>query len=136
MQSRLLIRDYLSDVNIILKELLINDLFHSSFWSCQNIFPGGSDGKESSCSLGVLSLIPALGRSPGGGNGNPFQYSFLENSMDRGAWWAIVHGWQRVRHDWATKHKYSNKHLCVNFLHLIFIVTYFVTPKKLSLLVS
>ena len=38
------------------------------------------------------SLIPGLGRSPGLGNGNPLQYSCLENSMDRGAWWAIVHG--------------------------------------------
>ena len=37
-------------------------------------------------------LIPGLGRSPGGGNGNPFQYSYLGNSMDRGAWWATVHG--------------------------------------------
>ena len=37
-------------------------------------------------------LIPELGRSPGGGNGNPLQYSCLENSMDRGAWWATVHG--------------------------------------------
>ena len=38
------------------------------------------------------SSIPGLGRSPGEGNGNPFQYSYLENSMDRGAWWAAVHG--------------------------------------------
>ena len=41
---------------------------------------------------GDMSLIPESGRSPGEGNGNPFQYSCLENSMDRGAWWAIVHG--------------------------------------------
>ena len=44
-------------------------------------------------------LIPGLGRSPGLGNGAPFQYSCLENSMDRGAWRATVHGVQRVRHD-------------------------------------
>ena len=55
-------------------------------------FPGGSDGKESACNAGDLDLIPGSGRSPGEGNGNPLQYSSLENSMDRGAWWATVHG--------------------------------------------
>ena len=55
-------------------------------------FPGGSDDKESACSVGDLGSIPELGRSPGEGNGYPFQYSCLENSMDRGAWWATVHG--------------------------------------------
>ena len=50
------------------------------------IFPGGSDGKASSCSAGDPGSIPGLGRSPGEGNGNPLQYSCLENSMDRGAW--------------------------------------------------
>ena len=54
-------------------------------------FPGGSDGKESACNAGDPSLIPGLGRSPGEGNGNPLQYSCLENSMDRGAWKAIVY---------------------------------------------
>ena len=56
-----------------------------------NGFPGGSDGKESVCNAGDLSSIPGLGRSPGEGNGNPFQYSCLGNSMDRGAWWVTVH---------------------------------------------
>ena len=51
-------------------------------------FPGGSDGKESACNAGD----PGSGRSPGEGNGYPRQYSWLENSMDRGAWQAIVHG--------------------------------------------
>ena len=55
-------------------------------------FPGGSDGKASACSVGDLGSIPGLGRSPGEGNGNPLQYSCLENSMDGGAWWATVHG--------------------------------------------
>ena len=55
-------------------------------------FPGGSDGKESACSTGDTGLFPGSGRSPGEGNGNPFQCSCLENSMDRGAWWAAVHG--------------------------------------------
>ena len=55
-------------------------------------FPGGSDGKESACNGGELSSIPGLGRSLGEGNGNAFQYFCLENSVDRGFWWATVHG--------------------------------------------
>ena len=55
-------------------------------------FPGGSDGEESACNAGDPGSVPGLGRSPGEGNSNPFQYSCLENSMDRGAWQAIVHG--------------------------------------------
>ena len=47
-------------------------------------FPGGSDGKESTCNAGDPGLIPGSGRSPGEGNGNPIQYSCLENPMDRG----------------------------------------------------
>ena len=49
-------------------------------------------GKESAGSVGELSSIPGLGRSPRQGNGNPLQYCCLEKSMDRGAWWATVHG--------------------------------------------
>ena len=55
-------------------------------------FPGGSDSKESTCNVGDLGSIPGLRRSPGGGHGNPLQYSFLENSMNRGAWWVTAHG--------------------------------------------
>ena len=55
-------------------------------------FSGGSDGKESSCNVEDLGLIPGLGRSPRDGNGNPLQYSGLENSMDRGVWRATIHG--------------------------------------------
>ena len=51
-----------------------------------------SVGKESACSAGDLGSIPGLGRSPGEGNGNALQYPCLENLMDRGAWWAAVHG--------------------------------------------
>ena len=54
--------------------------------------PCGSDGKPSACSVGDLDLIPELGRSPREGNGYPLQYSCLENPMDRGDWWATVHG--------------------------------------------
>ena len=52
-------------------------------------FPGGSD-KESSCNAGHLGSIPGSGRHPGGGNGNPSQYSHLENPTDRGPWQATV----------------------------------------------
>ena len=55
-------------------------------------FPGGSDGKASAYSAGDPGLIPGSGRYPREGNGNPLQYSCLENPMDTGAWWAIVHG--------------------------------------------
>ena len=55
-------------------------------------FPGDSDGKASACNAGDQGSIPGLGRSPGEGNGNPLQYSCLENPMDGGAWWAVVHG--------------------------------------------
>ena len=48
-------------------------------------------GKESTCSPGDAGSIPGSGSSPGGGNDNPFQYSCLENPMDRGLWWAAVH---------------------------------------------
>ena len=52
----------------------------------------GSDGKVSACNVGDLGSIPGSGRSPGEGNGNPLQYSYLENSMDGGTWWATVNG--------------------------------------------
>ena len=55
-------------------------------------FPIGSDGKESASYARDLGLIPGSGRFPGEGNGNPFQYSYLGNPMDRGAWWATVRG--------------------------------------------
>ena len=63
-------------------------------------FPGGSDGKASAYNAGDPGSIPGSGRSPGEGNGNLLQYSCLENPMDRGAWWAAVHGvaksWTRL----------------------------------------
>ena len=55
-------------------------------------FLGGSDGEESACNVGYPGLIPGLERSPGEGNGNPLQYSYLENSVDSGALRATVHG--------------------------------------------
>ena len=55
-------------------------------------FPGGSAMKNPSANAEDLGSIPGSGRSPGEGNGSPLQYSCLENSMDRGAWWVTVHG--------------------------------------------
>ena len=55
-------------------------------------FLGGSVVKNLPANAGDKGLIPGSGRSSGDGNGNPFQYSYLENPMDRGAWWATVHG--------------------------------------------
>ena len=68
--------------------------FVFSYWG----FPGGSEVKASAFNAGDLGSIPGLGRSPGEGNGNPLQYSCLENPIDRGAWWAIVH---RVAKSWT-----------------------------------
>ena len=59
-------------------------------------YPGGSDGKRSACNAGDPGLIPGSGE----GNGNPLQYSPMENSMDRGAWWATVH---RVTKSYTTE---------------------------------
>ena len=65
-------------------------------------FLGGSDNKESACNAGDPGSIPGLGRFPGEGNGYPVQYSYLENPMNRRAWWATVHGVERARHYWVT----------------------------------
>ena len=77
-------------------------------------FPGGSVNKEFACSAGDLGLIPGSGTSPGEGNGNSLQYCGLGNHMDRGPWWATVHGVPRIRHDLATKA--SNHLVIINIL--------------------
>ena len=59
---------------------------------CKWGFPGGSGSKEFACIVGDLGSISGLGRARGGGHGNPFQYFYLENAMDRGSWWDAVHG--------------------------------------------
>ena len=71
-------------------------------WTLLKDFPGGSDGKASAYNVGDLCSISGWGRSPGEGNGNPLLYSCLENPMDRGGCWAIVHGTTRVGHELAT----------------------------------
>ena len=66
-------------------------------WTLKHCFPGGSEVKVSACNVGDLGSIPGSGRSPGEGNGNPLQYSCLENPIDGGAWWATVHGVAKSR---------------------------------------
>ena len=70
-------------------------------------FPGGSGGKESACYAEDLGSVPGLGRSLGGGHGNPLQYSRLENPTDRGAWRAAVHG---VAQSWAAVTRRQQQH--------------------------
>ena len=88
-------------------------------------FPGDSVSKESTCNAGDLGLIPGLGRSFGGGHDNPLQYSCLENSMDRGAWWATVH---RVTKNWT---QLSDKAQHTISLHVIYGTTYLSEAEKM-----
>ena len=84
-------------------------------------FPCGSDSKESSCNAGDPDLIPGLGKSPGEGNGNLLQYSWLENPMDGGAWHATVHG---LAKSWT---RLSNKHV-----HLLYPCVYLLSVSTAS----
>ena len=77
-------------------------------------FPGGSEVKASTCSAGDLGSIPGSGRFPGEGNGNPLQYSCLENPMDGGAWWTIVHG---VAKSWTRLSDFTSLLLQLKILH-------------------
>ena len=73
-------------------------------------FPGGSDGKEFACNAREQGSVPGSGRSPGEGNGNPLQYSYLENLMDRGAWQATVHEVTKSQtHNWAANTTYCSE---------------------------
>ena len=77
-------------VLVILRFLRGNLVKLSVYYTLKLGFSGSPYGKESACNAGDQGSIPGLGRSPGEETGNPLQYSCLENSMDRGAWWAIV----------------------------------------------
>ena len=90
-------------------------------------FPHSSISKESAWNAGNLGSIPGWGRSPGKGNGNPSQYSCLENRMDRGAWQATVCGVERVGLDWATKHPRT-------LLHWRWILHHWATKEATHLL--
>ena len=82
---------------------------YMQFISVQGL-PGGSEGKESACSAGDTGSILGSGRSPGEGHGNPLQYSCLENSMNRGAWRATVHG---VASQQAGLHHIPSNVICI-----------------------
>ena len=91
--------------------------------------PWCSEDKVSARKEGDLGSISGSGRSPGEGSGNSLQYSWLENPMDRGAWWATVHGPQRVGHNWATSLSLSPSYYCqvgvgVEVPHLVSIDTW------------
>ena len=76
-------------------------------------FPGGSDGEESACNREDKGFIPGSGRSPGEGHGYSLLYSRLENSMDRGAWWATVHG---VTKSWMILSNTLTSIICQGFI--------------------
>ena len=104
------------------------------FWIYTNLWmwlglPGGSDGKESACNAGDPGSVPGSGGSPGEGNGNPLQYSCLENSMDRGSWWATVFGLQSQTR-LSDYHYYYCKcdHWLTGLLHLSFWGTSTLLP--------
>ena len=78
---------------------------------CVSGLPGGLGDKESACQCRWCRFDPGWRRSPGGGNGNPLQYSCQENPMDRGAWRAIVHGVSWVGHNLATKPPYIDTYV-------------------------
>ena len=84
------------DVIFLIPQMLALVFLLDQFSPCTG-FPRGSDSKVSVCNAGDPGSILGLGRSPGEGNGNPFQYSCLENPMDRGAWWAVLHGVPKSR---------------------------------------
>ena len=86
--------------------------------------PWWLSGKEPACNAGVagdMGLIPESGRSPGGGHGNPLQYSCLENPMNKGAWWATVHGvtksWTQLK--WFSTHTHTHTYACTH--HSLYI---------------
>ena len=86
----------------VVKEAITNAEYLQQISLCAG-FPDGSVSEESACKAGSLGSIPGWGRPPGEGNGKPLQYSCLGNSLDRGAWWATVHGVTRIRHNFVTK---------------------------------
>ena len=85
-----------------------------SDWADWRSFPGGSQSKESTCNAGDPVSIPGLGRSSGGGHSTLLQYSYLENPMDRGAWWATVHGVTKSRTQLSNFTFYGN----VSWFHI------------------
>ena len=95
--NRLTVRFKIKIIIYFLKFNLLFDIPNDNIYVKCCSFPGGSEVKVSACIVGDLHLIPGSGRSPGEENGNPLQYSCLENPMDGGALWATVHGVAKSR---------------------------------------
>ena len=89
----------------------MNKFPYSRHLSNPHCFLDGSDSKESACNAGDPGLISRLGRSPGEGNSNPLQYSYLENPMDRGAWWATGHSPRGCKDSGMTEQLYFHAHI-------------------------
>ena len=109
----------------------------SLFWKATWGFPGGSIGKESTCTAGNAASILGAGRSPGIGNGNPLQYFCLGSPMDRGAWWAAVHGITRDGQDWATKQHskawgWLHGSCCWGFFRFLIFVCFLIFKEALT----
>ena len=108
---------------------LQQNIVHDDEW------PGGSDGKVSTCNAGDPGSISGSGKFPGEGNVNPLQYSCLENSMDRGPWWAAVHGIAKSRtrmSDFTSLHDEwldfkINQHACAKS-SINYSLTFLTTP--------
>ena len=107
--------------------LVFHLLFHNFMWAyvcvcvCVCVgFPGGSVGEEPSCNAGDSGSVPGLGRSPGGEHGSPLQCSCLENSMDRGTWWVIVH---RVTKSWTRLNQLSIRECTHAYTHTQILLT-------------
>ena len=95
-------------------------------------FPGGSEAKASACNVGDLGSIPGSGRSPGEWNGTPLQYSCLKNPMDRGAWWATVHGVAKSRtrlNDFTSLYSYYTVIDQVNLYLVTYVLCYLILNK-------
>ena len=80
-----------------------------------HVYPWGFSGKESACNAGYVGSVPGWGRCPGGGHSNPLQYSYLENPMNRGAWWATVHSVAKSR----TRLNQLSMHACISLKHCL-----------------
>ena len=84
--------------------------------------PWWPSGKESACSVGNTGSMPVSGRSPGGGHGNPLQYSYRENPRDRGAWWATIHAVTKSQ----TGLKWLSVHTLYVFCNFLFLIRHFI----------
>ena len=97
-------------------------------------FPAGSEVKASACNAGDPGSIPGSGRSSGEGNGNPLQYSCLENPMDRGAWYPIVHGVPKSRTQWSS-FTWLDLTIHYSFLTVPFTEMYFSLQSPIEILI-